>query len=85
MEEPEHGANESAKRSVKRAFLQDLEMVKTLSELRQQLEGFTFEILDFQIEESPMRLQCHTIGVPNHWMRLLYMIARSIECYHEHH
>ena len=85
MEEPIHVVGEPAKRTVERAVLQDLDMAETLSKLQHHIEGLTFGIPDFQIKELPMRLQRHTIGVPNHWMRLLRRIARSIACYHEHH
>ena len=81
----EHGADEPAERVVGRVVLQDLDMAETLFELRQHIEGLNFGISDSRIEELPMRLQCHTIGVPNHWMWLLRRIARSIACYHEHH
>ena len=48
------------------------------------MEGLTLGIPDCQIEELPMRLQHHTIGVPNSWMQLLRLIAREVACYHEH-
>ena len=57
MEELEHGAYEPVERVVERAFLQDVDMAETLVELRQHIEWLTFGILDFQIEELPMRLQ----------------------------
>ena len=85
MEELEHGSDEPEERAIERAILEDIDMVETLNELLKHIEGFTFEILDFWIEELPMRLQHHTIGVPNCWMQLLCRIAISIACYHEHH
>ena len=51
MEEPVHGMDEPAERVIRRALLQDLDMAKTLSELWQHIEGLTFGISDFWIEE----------------------------------
>ena len=62
-------------RNIGRAVLQDLDLVKTLAELQDHIEGLTLGILEVWIEQSPMRLQCHTIGVPSCWARLLHMIA----------
>ena len=56
-----------------------------LAELQDHIEGLTLGIPDVRIEELPMRLQRHTIGVPSRWMRLLHMIAQAVTCYHEHH
>lgn len=64
-----------AQRPVGRAFLRDLDLAKTLAELQDHIKGLTLGILDVQIEELPMKSQCHTIGVPGCWMRLLRMIA----------
>ena len=72
-------------RAVRRAVLQDLDMAETLTELWKHTEGFTFGISDFRIEELPMQLQHHILGVPNRWMQLLRKIARSVGCYHENH
>ena len=83
--QPEQGADEPPKRVVGRAILQDLDMAKALVELKQHIHGLTFRILYFRIEELPMRLQRHTIGIPNHWMWLLRRIARSVACYHKCH
>ena len=69
-----------AERAIGRAVLQDLDMAETLGELQEHIEGLTFRILDYWIEELPIQLQHHTIGVPNHWVRLLRRIARSIAC-----
>ena len=54
MEEPKHGADEREERAVRREVLQDLDMVETLAELRQNIQGLTFKIPDFRIEELPM-------------------------------
>ena len=82
---PKQGAVEPIERAIGREVLQDLYMVETLSDLQNHIQGLTFEIPYFWIEELPMRLQCHTICIPNRWMQLLCRIARSIACYHEHH
>jgi len=71
----EQEAGQLVRRNVRRAVLQDLDLTKTLIELQDHIEGLTLGILDIRIEELPMRLQCHTIGVPSHWMRLLRIIA----------
>lgn len=64
-----------AQRPIGRVVLQDLDLAETLAELQDHIEGLTLGILDVWIEEFPMRLQHHTIGVLSHWMRLLCMIA----------
>ena len=45
-----------AERAVERAVLQDLDMAETLDELWQHIEGLTFGIPYFRVEELPMRL-----------------------------
>ena len=45
---------------------------ETLAELQDHIEGLTLGIPDVRIKELPMRLQCHTIGVPSRWARLLH-------------
>ena len=77
--------DEPMQRNVGRAVLQDLDLTETLAELHDHIEGLTLGIVNVWIEELPMRLQCHTIGVPSRWMRLLCMIAQVVMCYHEHH
>lgn len=66
MGQPEQGADELAERAIRRVVLQDLDMVETLAKFQQHIQGLTFRIPDYQIEELPMRMQRHTIGVPNH-------------------
>ena len=85
MGQPEQGADEPTEKAVRREVLLDLDMTETLAELQQHVEGLTLGIPHFQIKELPMRLQCHTIGVPNRWMQLLRRIARLVACYQEHH
>ena len=55
--ELENEADVPAERVVGRAFLRDLDLAETLTELQQHIEGLTFRIPDFRIEELPMRLQ----------------------------
>lgn len=71
----QQGAGGPTQRNIARAVLQDLDLVETLAELQDHIEGLTLGIPDVWIEELPMRLQCHTIGIPSCWMRLLHMIA----------
>ena len=85
MGQPKQGVDELAERAIEREVLHDLDMTETLAELQQHMEGLTLGIPNFRFKELPMRIKCHTIGVPNCWMRLLHRIARSIACYHEHH
>lgn len=66
MREPEHRADEPIERDVRGLFLQDLDMVETLAEVQQHIQALIFGILDYNIKELPMRLQRHTIGIPNH-------------------
>ena len=74
-----------AQRPVGRAVLRDLDLAKTLAKLHELRQGLTLGIPYVQIEEFPMQLRCHTIGVPSHWMRLLRMIAQAVTYYHEQH
>lgn len=67
-------ASGPVQRNIRREVLQDLDLVKTLIGLQDHIERLTLGISDIRIEELLMRLQCHTIGVPNHWARLLCMI-----------
>lgn len=62
-------------RAVGRAILRDLDIAETLAQLQDRMEGLTLDIPEVWIEESPMRFQRHTIGMPSHWMRLLHTIA----------
>ena len=61
--------------AVGRAILRDLDVVETLSELKDQIEGLTLGIPDVRPDELPLWLQQHTTGVPSRWTRLLRMIV----------
>ena len=68
-----------------RAILHDLDLAETLTAMQEHVEGLTLGIQDVRIDELPLRLQRHTVGVPRRWSRLLRMIAQAVACYHEHH
>ena len=70
---------------VGRAILHDPDVAETLAVLQDQIKGLTLGIQDVRTDELPLRLQCHTIGVPSRWTRLLRMIAQVVTCYHQHH
>ena len=76
---------EPTERIVGREILQDLDLAETLAEFQQHVERLTLGIPNAKIEELPMRLQRHTIGVPSCSMRLLCIVAQAMTCYHEHH
>lgn len=46
-----------------------------MEKLQDHLEGLTLNILDVHIEDLPMRLHHHIIGVIGYFMQLLRMIA----------
>lgn len=50
-----------------------------------QVENLTRGLPDVQIDELPLPMQQHTIGVPRRWTRLLRMIAHTVAYYQEHH
>ena len=52
----QHEAGEPAQRNIRRAVLQDLDLVETLAELQDHVEGLTLGIPDVWFEELPMRL-----------------------------
>ena len=56
VKEPESEVDVPAERAVGRAVLQDLDMAETLTELQKHIEGLTFGIPYFRIEEIPMQL-----------------------------
>ena len=53
--------------------------------MQEQVEILTRGLPDVQIDELPLHMQHHTIGVPRRWTRLLRMIAQIVAYYHEHH
>ena len=68
-----------------RVILRDLDVAETLTAVQEQVESLTLGIPDVRIDELPLQLQWHTIGVPRRWTHLLRMIAQAVTCYHEHH
>ena len=69
----------------RRVVIHDLDDTETLTVVQEQVESLTHGLPDVQIDELPLQLQRHTIGVPRRWTRLLRMIAQAVTCYHEHH
>ena len=51
--------------AVGRAVLHDLDIAETLAMLQDQIEGLTLVIQDVRTNKLPLRLQCHTTGVPS--------------------
>ena len=68
-----------------RAILHDLDLAETLTAVQGQVENLTRGLPDVQIDELPLPMQQHTIGVPRRWTRLLRMIAQTVAYYQEHH
>ena len=71
--------------SARRVVIRDLDDTETLTAVQEQVDSLTRGLPDVQIDELPLQLQRHTIGVPRRWTRLLRMIAQAVTCYHEHH
>ena len=69
----------------RRVVIRDLDDTKTLTAVQEQVESLTRGLPDVQIDELPLQMQRHTIGVPRRWTRLLRMIAQVVTYYHEHH
>ena len=56
-----------------------------LTELEENLDRMTLDILDATIDDLPRRFQKHIVGVSGRFSRFLRRVARAIMCYHEHH
>ena len=69
----------------RRVVIRDLGDTEILAAVQEQVESLTRGLPDVQIDELPLQLQRHTIGVPRRWTRLLRMIAQTVTYYHEHH
>ena len=71
--------------SARRVVIRDLGDTEILAAVQEQVERITRVLTDVQIDELPLQLQRHTIGVPRRWTRLLRMIAQTVTYFHEHH
>ena len=69
----------------RRVVIRDLGDSEILAAVQEQVESLTRGLPDVQIDELPLQLQRHTIGVPRRWTRLLRMIAQTVTYFHEHH
>ena len=69
----------------RRVVIRDLGDTEILAAVQEQVESLTRGLPDVQIDELPLQLQRHTIGVPRRWTRLLRMIAQTVTYFHEHH
>ena len=69
----------------RRVVIRDLDDTETLTAVQEQVESLTRGLPDVQIDELPLQLQRHTIGVPRRWTRLLRMITQTVTYFHEHH
>ena len=59
--------------------------VDEITELEENLDQLTLDILDVVIDDLPKRYQRHMAGVSGRFSLLLRKVAHSIMCYHEHH
>ena len=57
---------------------------QVLHELSRNLEGLSMGIPALPMWEVPVRLQRHTVGVPERYLVPLRRIARAVVCYHDH-
>ena len=57
---------------------------QVLHELSRNLEGLSMGIPPLPMREVPVRLQQHTVGVPERYLVPLRRIARAVVCYYEH-
>jgi len=60
-------------------------VAETLAEVERHMDGLTQGIVETTINQIPMRLQHHTIVVPDRIIQLLCKMACIVTCYHEHH
>ena len=82
---PRSPAAAPAGEPARRVVIRDLDDTETLTAVQEQVESLTRGLPDVQIDELPLQMQRHTIGVPRRWTRLLRMIAQAVTYYHEHH
>ena len=69
---------------VEDAEADDDDDAQVLHELSRNLEGLSMGIPPLPMREVPVRLQRHTVGVPERYLVPLRRIARAVVCYHEH-
>ena len=74
-----------AEEPARRVIIRDLSDTETLTAVQGQVENLTRGLPDVQVDELPLPMQQHTIGVPRRWTRLLCMIAHTVAYYEEHH
>ena len=72
---PRSPAAAPASEPARRVVIRDLGDTEILAAVQEQVESLTRGLPDVQIDELPLQLQRHTIGVPRRWTRLLRMIA----------
>ena len=82
---PRSPAAAPAVEPARRVVIRDLGDTEILAAVQEQVESLTRGLPDVQIDELPLQLQRHTIGVPRRWTRLLRMIAQTVTYFHEHH
>ena len=82
---PRSPVSAPAAEPARRVVIRDLGDSEILAAVQEQVESLTRGLPDVQIDELPLQLQRHTIGVPRRWTRLLRMIAQTVTYYHEHH
>ena len=56
-----------------------------LTELEENVDRLSLDILDAAIDDLPRRFQRHTMGVSGLFSHFLHRVARAIMYYHEHH
>ena len=59
--------------------------VNDLTELEDNLNRLTLDILDATIDDLPRRYQRCKAGVSGHFSSFLQRVSRAIMYYHEHH
>lgn len=60
------------------------ESARRLREVQSNLEGLTMGVSPMRMDDIPLHLQRHTVGVPSRFSVLLRQVARAIISYHEH-
>jgi hypothetical protein len=55
-----------------------------LCEVERNLRGLTMGVPSMRIQDVPLHIQRHTVGVPEGLSHLLRRVARAVVCYVEH-